>query len=191
MFCTIKGRAASNLGFGMLAFFLGGNFLIFRLSIPKCDNRLSCKEPIQDENGQPQGSGWTEMKFNILHLVVMLQKNNILKMFLENKDSVTREQWLGQVKIVGNFENKEKIWMMTANVLHLAAKFNPDGLFLILSSVKEDPIYATLPRSTENSFNSSTSLVADMIFDSHSMKMPGKISPLHVAARNPDSLSTK
>ena len=76
--------------------------------IAKCDNRLSCKEPLQDENGQLQGSGWTEMRFNILHLVVMLQKNNILKMFLENKDSVTREQWLGQVTIVGNFENKEK-----------------------------------------------------------------------------------
>ena len=107
--------------------------------------------------------------------------------------SVTTEEWLEKVKIVGIFDKKDKIWIMNANVLHLAAKFNPDGLFLILSSVKEEynnPNAATLQRSKPNS-STTPSFINDMIFDSHSMKMPGNISPLHVAATNPDSLSTK
>ena len=163
--------------------------LITDVKVPrKCDNRLSCAEPLQDENGHMDGSGWTKMKFNILHLVVLLQKNNILKMFLENKDSVATEEWLEPVEIDGNFKKREKTWILNANLLHIAAKFNPDGLFLILSTLKEDRNNIATPARSSIRHASSTSFMDDVIFKSY---VTGMISPLHVAATNPDSLSTK
>ena len=155
---------------------------------PKCDTRLSCREPVQDENGHMDGSGWTKMTFNILHLVVLLQKNNILKMFLEKKDSVTTDEWLEPVKIAGNYKKREKTWILNANLLHVAAKFNPDGLFLILSTLKEDRNNIATPKRPSMRHASSTSFMDDVIFKSYGT---GMISPLHVAATNPDSLSTK
>ena len=75
------------------------------------------------------------------------------------------------VKIDRNIENyfgdvdSVDIWISGANSIHLAAKFMPMALELLLSSLDE----ANMLVNVENDY---------------------KHSPLHVAARNNDSLST-
>ena len=75
------------------------------------------------------------------------------------------------VKIDRNIENyfgdvdSGDIWISGANSIHLAAKFMPMALELLLSSLDE----ANMLVNVENDY---------------------KHSPLHVAARNNDSLST-
>ena len=86
------------------------------------------------------------------------------------------EDWLRPVKIdLKNVDKNDlkRLWMYEANILHLAAKFNPNGLFLILSHFKEH-----YPNQQ----------IHQMIKDFPSMF---GATPLHVAASNPDSLSTR
>ena len=63
--------------------------------------------------------------------------------------------------------------MYEANIMHLAAKFNPNGLFLILSNFKEN--------------------YPDQNIHQLMMGFPSMFgaTPLHVASSNPDSLSTR
>ena len=72
-----------------------------------------------------------------------------------------------------NKKDLKKLWMYEANIMHLAAKFNPYGLFLILSNFKEHYPDQSIHQRIEG-FRS----------------MFGA-TPLHVAASNPDSLSTR
>ena len=86
------------------------------------------------------------------------------------------EDWLRPVKIdLKNVDKNDlkRLWMYEANILHLAAKFNPNGLFFILSHFKEH-----YPNQQMH----------QMIKDFRSMF---GATPLHVAASNPDSLSTR
>ena len=86
------------------------------------------------------------------------------------------EDWLRPVRIdLKNVDKNDlkRLWMYEANVMHLAAKFNPYGLFLILSNFKEHYPDQSIHQIIER-FRS----------------MFGA-TPLHVAASNPDSLSTR
>jgi len=89
---------------------------------------------------------------------------------------ISIEDWLRPIKIdLKNVDKNDlkRLWMYEANILHLAAKFNPNGLFLILSHFKEH-----YPNHR----------MQQMIKDFPSMF---GATPLHVAASNPDSLSTR
>ena len=89
---------------------------------------------------------------------------------------ISIEDLLKPVKIdLKNTDKKDlkRLWMYEANVMHLAAKFNPFGLFLILSNFKEHYPDQSIHQIIEG-FRS----------------MFGA-TPLHVAASNPDSLSTR
>ena len=72
-----------------------------------------------------------------------------------------------------NEKDLKRLWMYEANIMHLAAKFNPYGLFLILSNFKE---------------NYPDQSIHQIIASFRSMF---GATPLHVAASNPDSLSTR
>ena len=89
---------------------------------------------------------------------------------------ISIKDWLRPTKIdLKNVDKNDlkRLWMYEANILHLAAKLNPNGLFLILSHFKEH-----YPNQQMH----------QMIKDFRSMF---GATPLHVAASNPDSLSTR
>ena len=72
---------------------------------------------------------------------------------------------------------KEDKWICKANCLHLAAKYFPEGLQIIFSYFQ-----------TKDSAEMAESLLGRLILQAH---VNGSTSPLHVAASNPSSLSTR
>ena len=89
---------------------------------------------------------------------------------------ISIKDWLRPIEIDLKNTNKDdlkRVWMYNANIVHLAAKFNPNGLLLILSNFKEH-----YPDQS----------IHQLIEDYPSMF---GATPLHVASSNPDSLSTR
>ena len=131
-------------------------------------------QPSKSSSDSPDGtelfSTPTEMTFNILHMVIILRKDKILRLLLDKMGFDAYEVWLHRVKV--NFTNidrdLEKSWIYSANSLHLAAKFNPEALHLILSHLKDTP----------------------MKFKEKFTGLHG-VTPLHVAAMNSDSISAR
>ena len=90
-------------------------------------------------------------------------------MHLQKEISV--DKWKRQVAVIGSHLNSvavEDSWLKQANCFHLAAKFNPRGLHFLLDNLKD--------------------IDENLIQDLHKN---GSKSPLHVAATNVDSLSTR
>ena len=111
--------------------------------------------------------------FSFLDLVVISGNIKILHYIVENyKETITPEV-LGEGIEVESDESKnpsknvvsQDIWIFGASLIHFAAKFMPEGLELLLSSLENNK-----PVDTKSKHG---------------------LVPLHVAARNNDSLSTR
>ena len=111
--------------------------------------------------------------FSFLDLVVISRNIKILNYIVENyKETITPEV-LGEGIEVESDESgspsknvvSQDIWIFGASLIHFAAKFMPEGLELLLSSLENNkPV---------------------------DIKSKHGLVPLHVAARNNDSLSTR
>ena len=107
---------------------------------------------------------------SLIHFVVLTRQNQILKFLLNSP--LTQGKWNGLVQVSKKGGDKKDIanlaeedsWIYKATSIHLAAKFNTNGLHMILCKCKE------------------------LIKETHT---PGKISPLHVAVGKTSSLGTR
>ena len=112
-------------------------------------------------------SSWriaTYATFSFLHLLIIGKNFELLQYIFENQREVLIKELLKEVKVQ---DPKPKLiieqdkWIFGANCIHLAAKFMPRGLNLILTK------------------------------DNCCTRNMNGLSPLHIAARNDDSLSTR
>ena len=112
-------------------------------------------------------SSWriaTYATFSFLHLLIIGKNFELLQYIFENQREVLIKELLKEVKVQ---DPKPKLiieqdkWIFGANCIHLAAKFMPRGLNLILTK------------------------------DNCCTRNMKRLSPLHIAARNDDSLSTR
>ena len=112
-------------------------------------------------------SSWriaTYATFSFLHMLIIGKNFDLLQYIFEHQHEVLMKELLKEVKVQ---DPKPKMvieqdkWIFGANCIHLAAKFMPRGLNLILTK------------------------------DNCSTRNMNGLSPLHIAARNDDSLSTR
>ena len=102
--------------------------------------------------------------FSFLHLLIIGKNFELLQYIFENQREVLMKELLKEVKVQ---DPKPKMiieqdkWILGANCIHLAAKFMPRGLNLILTK------------------------------DNCCTRNTNGLSPMHIAARNDDSLSTR
>ena len=132
-------------------------------------------ESVKDENtegdedkGSQDSISSITLDLSVLHILVVLNDEEIMTAIVEK--NIIRKHWLDPIQLIK--PNKIKIaqenqWIEKANCFHLAAKFNPTGLHLMLSQLKTDQ--DVFQKLYEN----------------------GQCSPLHVAALNSDSLSLR
>ena len=108
--------------------------------------------------------------FKFLHFLIIGKNFQLLQYIIENHQETAEEElWKGvlvnhQSTLSPEMIIDEDRWILGANCIHLAAKFMPRGLNLILTR------FSTTPLKTETNLG---------------------LSPLHIAARNNDSLSTR
>jgi hypothetical protein len=105
--------------------------------------------------------------------VVISRNIKILNYIVENyKETITPEVLAEGIEVESDESGSpsknvvsQDIWIFGASLIHFAAKFMPEGLELLLSSLEKNK-----PVDTESKHG---------------------LVPLHVAARNNDSLSTR
>jgi hypothetical protein len=119
------------------------------------------------EISQNSKTSWritTHGTFSFVHFLIIGKNFKLLQYIFENQHEVLMKELLKEVKVQ---DQKPKMiieqdkWILGANCIHLAAKFMPRGLNLIL----------TKDYGTTTNKNG--------------------LSPLHIAARNDESLSTR
>ena len=112
--------------------------------------------------------------FNVLHMAILMRKNHILDLVLQT--SLTGKDFYDPVEIdyPGFKKSPARSWISAANALHLASKFNPKALYIILSKM-----------DLQKKDNQET----QSFWDLSSKKF--RFSPLHSAATNPDALSAR
>ena len=117
---------------------------------------------------------WTATgSFSFLDLVVISRNIKILSYIVENyKETITPEVLVEGIEVESDESGSpsknvvsQDIWIFGASLIHFAAKFMPEGLELLLSSLENNK-----PVDTKSKHG---------------------LVPLHVAARNNDSLSTR
>ena len=112
----------------------------------------------------------TNATFKFLHFLIIGKNFQLLQYIIENHQETAEEElWKGvlvnhQSTLSPEMIIDEDRWILGANCIHLAAKFMPRGLNLILTR------FSTTPLKTETNLG---------------------LSPLHIAARNTDALSTR
>ena len=112
---------------------------------------------------------WTAIgSFSFFDLVVISRNMKILNYIVENYKKTITPEVLGEgIKVQSDSKNviSQDIWIFEASLIHFAAKFMPEGLELLLSTLENNkPV---------------------------DKKSKHGLTPLHVAARNNDSLSTR
>ena len=121
-----------------------------------------------------QRSVWAATgSFSFLDLVVISRNIEILNYIVKNyKETITPEVLAEGIEVESDesgcpSENvvSQDIWIFGASLIHFATKFMPEGLELLLSSLESNK-----PVDTKSKHG---------------------LVPLHVAARNNDSLSTR
>ena len=140
---------------------------------------LSIDSKNEDVDDTHESSDANQMSFtcftltlNILQMIILLRQNQILECIL--KKDISIEFWKIPVRVKGpNLNNElhvaeEDHWIIGASCFHLASKFNPNGLHLLLNYLRKRQ----------------QTLMQD-IHQNDSM------TPIHVAATNPDSQSTR
>ena len=112
--------------------------------------------------------------FTFLQMLILLQDMDILKYIVHNHKDFLKEETLKPVSITSRLKEEHVIskdrWIFQANSLHLAAKFFPHGLKLLLSN-----------------FENNQPALMELV----SKKNQYGCTPLHLAAQNFDSLSTR
>ena len=123
--------------------------------------------------------------FKFLHLLILSQNVKLLMYILEKTErevlanEVLKPVQVKNVKIFENVDENDR-WIRGANCIHLAAKFVPVGLELILTSL-ESPMYANVK-------NANYSLKKEVNTINNA---DDKLYPLHLAVRNCDPISTR
>ena len=136
------------------------------------------------------------MTLTIHHLVVLLgegdQHIEILKCLLKNPN-FTVDDWKQPLKLEHKILkredwqlNEKNEWIKEANCLHLAAKYNPKGLHVILDGVDKPMPDKRKTLLSPDLWNKRDLLT---VYDKNGFEKG--LSPLHVAATNIDSLSTR
>ena len=124
---------------------------------------------IQQQNQGSFKERKTDGTFCFLHFLIIGKNVKFLQYIIENQPMETsKDQLFKEVLVVNDpspemFVDQDK-WILGANCIHLAAKFMPMGLNLISNVISTNLL------STGTRFG---------------------LSPLHIAARNSDSLSTR
>ena len=116
--------------------------------------------------------------FNVLQVAVLMSKNHILEMLMnERQYSPIIAKTDDFVEYINEpihcCKNVDRSWITAANTLHLAAKFNPEALYMILD--KESNLDSEVNRKA--------------FWDKSSLK--AGFTPLHNAVTNKDALSTR
>ena len=132
-----------------------------------------------------------DLRLNFLHLVIILQKEKILKCILRSNCKGNAEDDFTSIKVWTNpvFLNlpktamlsdfvEEDRWILKANCLHLAARFFPKGLQILLAHF-EQKYGGTIKEGGE----------LKSLFQQ--ARNESCLTPLHVAASIHDSLSTR
>lgn len=117
------------------------------------------------------------VSFNVLQVAVLMGKNHILEILMNkgriNNAIASTDDFVEYISKPGRCcKNVDRSWITAANALHLAAKFNPEALYMILD--KESKLDSEL----------------DINFWKRSSMRDG-FSPLHNAVTNKDALSTR
>ena len=106
----------------------------------------------------------TYATFSFLHLLIIGKNFKLLQYIFEHQQENLMKELLKEVSVQDPKPAliiEQDKWILGANCIHLAAKFMPKGLDLILTK------------------------------DNCSTRNKNGLSPLHIAARNDDSLSTR
>ena len=115
--------------------------------------------------------------FNILQVAVLMGKNHVLEMLMNEKQNKNPARTNDFVKYISKpspcCNNVDRTWISAANTFHLAAKFNPEALYMILE--KEPRL------NSEEERKSFWEMVSEK----------DGFSPLHNSVTNMDALSTR
>ena len=132
--------------------------------------RSKVNEPESDDESEKEAVFGT---FTFLHLLILCNDLDVLHQIATTHSDILHEEVSKQVTIKTLTSNvkatsivRQDNWIFDANCLHLAAKFMPKGLRLILENLKS-------PNDLINIGNHNGS------------------TPLHIAATNITSLSTR
>ena len=111
--------------------------------------------------------------FTFFQILILLQDMDILKYIVHNHKDCMKEETVKPVSISSKLKEERVIskdrWIFQANSLHLAAKFFPHGLNILLSNFENN----------------------QTLMELLSKKNQDGSTPLHLAAQNLDSLSTR
>ena len=160
-----------------------------KVTISKTD---SSGVELEDPATSPQEDTGLRLSLNLFHLVILLRKEDILKYLLKKYSAI--KEWLKPVTVhfprnykPDNLMDYDK-WICQANCLHLAAKYFPGGLEMILSYFDQ-----VEKKELEEMDQFSTKKAKDFALRRHikHTHKDGLFSPLHVASSNPSSLSTR
>ena len=132
------------------------------------------------------------LSLNLIHLVILLRKEDILKYLLKKFSAI--EEWLKPVTVnyprnykPDNLMDYDK-WICKANCLHLAAKYFPRGLQIILSYFEEIEKDQMAKMANVTTLKANTGSLRKLINASHKSEC---LTPLHVASSSPFALSTR
>ena len=147
---------------------------------------------LEDPATSPQEDTGLRLSLNLFHLVILLRKEDILKYLLERYSAI--KEWLKPVTV--NFPRNYKPdnlmdydkWICQANCLHLAAKYFPRGLQIILSHFEEIEKDQMAKMVNVTTLGAKTTPLSKLINESHKSEC---LTPLHVASSSPFALSTR
>ena len=160
-----------------------------KVTISKTDSRGAELEDPATSTLEDTG---LRLSLNLFHLVILLRKEDILKYLLERYSTI--KEWMKPVTV--NFPRNYKPdnlmdydkWICQANCLHLAAKYFPRGLQIILSHFEEIEKDQMAKMVNVTTLKASTTPLRKLINESHKSE---SLTPLHVASFSPVALSTR
>ena len=170
--------------------------------------------------------GWTEFRFRIclkactvpdrgahvtlLHLVILHQDVELLQRLIKEitEEDLKKGYLKEKIKvkeIPTDFVVEDDRWLFDANCLHLATKFSPEGLNLLLSEdkVKEKAkelintktrVESTIKRVLQSNGCFPSCCSKETPKEAQTEKISQnmvEIAPLHIAAKKPNSISTR
>ena len=160
-----------------------------KVTISKTD---SSGVELEDPATSPQEDTGLRLSLNLFHLVILLRKEDILKYLLKKYSAI--KEWLKPVTVhfprnykPDNLMDYDK-WICQANCLHLAAKYFPRGLQIILSHFEEIEKDQMAKMVNVTTLKASTTPLRKLINESHKSEC---LTPLHVASFSPVALSTR
>ena len=188
-------------------------------------NSTKSKRKVEDLKLPPR---WTKFRFRLcqktcsvpdrgahvtlLHLVILHQDVEMLRRLIKEitEEDLEKNYLKEKIKVRDipyEFLLEDDRWFFDANCLHLATKFFPEGLDLLLSEVKDKnkakELINTRTKKEYSTFSHEASTQNEGCFPFCCPKKPKEtrtkeigqnmveIAPLHIAAKKPDSISTR